>query len=76
MAQDIRRDGLNIVRSDVIAPVEPRMGARAAIQGNRRARTGALFQPFGQVLAVSDRFAGGENDLEQILLQIVAQIEV
>ena len=59
---------LHIVRADVIPPGNPRVGAGAAVQGDRRPRAGPVLQPAGQLTVVVARLARAHNQLDDVFL--------
>ena len=68
MPQAVECNGLHIVRADVIAPCNPRVGAGTAIQRDGRPRASPVFKPAGQLTVVVVWFARADDQLDDVFL--------
>ncbi len=75
MAQHVVRDRLNVVGVDVVAPVQPRVCAGAAVQRDGCARAGAVQRPLREIIAVDAGLARRQHQLHQVFLEVVAHVE-
>ena len=75
VAQDIGADALDVLRRDVAAAVQERVGARGQREVNRGARRSAVTNQAFQIQIVRRRLARRPDDIDDVILHAIVDVD-
>ena len=77
VAKHVEPDGLDVFRRDEAAVAEERVRTRRLPQVDGGARAGAVLDVVAEILeAELERFAGGEHQIQDVLLHLLVDVDV
>src|SRR5207302_11356062 len=76
MPQDIRSDAFHILRSDVTAPVQERVGAAAESEIDRRSRGCAVTNQSFQRQIIRSSLARGPDNVDNVIFDPVVDVNL